>query len=395
MSEQTLPSAEWIKQHVLHNLSFWEQYAVDREHGGFWTHLERDGTRYGNGEKFLVMQTRLIYAFSVGYLWSGETRWKELAEHGTQFLQERMVDPKCGGWFWTVSREGELTNGSKVAYGTAFAVYALAYAGCALNCPSLLQQAEEGLQWMVEHLWDKQHGGYMNSLTRCLFPFNDNKRLDTQLHSMEAASAVAAFTGSHFAKDHLHALAELVATRTLHPQYHCAREVFLPDWQESFEATQGNISIGHNLEAAWFLRIAGLQLGTTAWDAVADDLLHLCLRHGWNPQTGAFIQSTTPEGRPVDERYIYWTQGEALSALSLWWLLTKRPLYQQRLANLCQFVLHYLYDIKCGEYFEVVNANGTPLHTFKGSAWKAAYHMTQAWRHMSRYLYETPTEWVL
>ncbi|MEJ5251088.1 MAG: AGE family epimerase/isomerase [Chthonomonadetes bacterium] len=395
MSEQILPSAEEIKRHVLSNLTFWAEHAVDRDGGGFWTHLNRDGSRYGDGQKFLVMQARMTYAFAIATLWSGDSAWRELVEHGVYFLREKMHDPKCGGWFWTVSREGELTNGSKMAYGHAFVVYALAYAGHALRDDALLHDAERALEWMHEHLWDADRGGYVQSLTRCLFPLDNTKRLDTQLHSMEAASAVMAFCGSPFARKHLRELAQIVAHRAIHPNGRCAREWFLNDWQEHTEATGGNVSIGHNLEAAWFLRMAGLQLDTDAFNATADTLLQFCLQHGWHEGQQAFLQTTTPEGKPVNTQFIYWTQGEAMGALSLWWRLTGEELYLQRLAQVCRTVLDRFHDREYGEYFEVLDETGAPTHTHKGSAWKAAYHLTQAWWHVAGNLYETTLRAVL
>jgi len=395
MSEWTLPSAEQIKHHVLRNLSFWAEHAVDREHGGFWTHLNRDGSRYGDGQKFLVMQTRLIYSFAIGALWSGDSFWKQLVEHGVRFLQDKMHDPKCGGWFWTVSREGELINGSKMAYGHAFVAYALAYAGRALQDDALLHDSEDALHWMYEHLWDGERGGYVQSLTRCLFPLDNTKRLDTQLHSMEAASVKAAFAGSAFAREHLRELAQIVATRTLHPNGRCAREWFLNDWSENVDATGGHISIGHNLEAAWFLRVAGLQLGTDAFAPVADALLTFCLQHGWDGSRQGFIQTVTPEGSAVNRHLIYWTHGEAMGALSLWWRLTQQDRYRQRLAQVCHTVLSRFHDPDYGDYFETLDDPCQPTHTYKGSAWKAAYHLTQAWWHVVRNLHETDAACVL
>ncbi|MDW8290011.1 MAG: AGE family epimerase/isomerase [Armatimonadota bacterium] len=387
MSEHELLTSEQIRAHVLRNLRFWAEHAVDHEAGGFWTHLHRDGSRYGDGQKFLVMQARMTYAFAVAALWSGESMWKELVAHGVQFLQERMRDPKCGGWFWTVSREGELTNGSKMAYGHAFAVYALAYAGHALQDDTLLHDAEEGLHWMQEHLWDTDRGGYVQSLTRCLFPLDNTKRLDTQLHSMEAASAVAAFCGSPFAREHLRELAQTVATRAPHPNGKCAREWFLPDWSENVDATGGNVSIGHNLEAAWFLRVAGQQLGTEEFTPVANTWLRFCLQHGWDEDNLAFRQTMTPDGIPVDSHLVYWTQGEAMGALSLWWRLTGDVSYRERLSQVCRTVLQRFHDAEYGDYFETLDAGGQPTHTYKGSAWKAAYHLTQAWWHTAANLY--------
>jgi N-acylglucosamine 2-epimerase len=212
---------------------------------------------------------------------------------------------------------------------------------------------------------------------------------------MEAASAVAAFTGSAFAREHLRELAQIVVTRTLHPNGRCAREWFLNDWSENVDATGGHISIGHNLEAAWFLRVAGLQLGTDAFAPVANALLTFCLQHGWDESRQGFIHTVTPEGHAVNRHLIYWTQAEAMGALSLWWRLTQEDHYRQRLAQVSHTVLSRFHDPDYGDYFETLDDSCQPTHTYKGSAWKAAYHLTQAWWHVARNLHETDTACVL
>jgi mannose/cellobiose epimerase-like protein (N-acyl-D-glucosamine 2-epimerase family) len=47
-----------------------------------------------------------------------------------------------------------------------------------------------------------------------------------------------------------------------------------------------------------------------------------------------------------------------------------------------------LYDPEHGEWYHSTNEDGTPRSTEKGSAWKAAYHVTQALSYAHQYLQE-------
>src|SRR5689334_1920567 len=104
---------------------FWEGHAIDDGYGGFWTHLLRDGSRYSSGDKYLVMQTRMIYSFSTAYRVSGQRRHLDLAAHGVEFLKNHFRDTRRGGWVWTTTRAGEQLDRAKRPYGLAFVVYSL------------------------------------------------------------------------------------------------------------------------------------------------------------------------------------------------------------------------------------------------------------------------------
>ncbi len=120
-------NADLIRSHLLERiLPFWERHSIDREAGGFWTQLARDGSRVGAGRKMLVMQARMIYAFATAYRLTGEERYLEIASCGADFLRGRFRDTRHGGWFWAADRAGEPIDRSKRVYGQAFVAYALA-----------------------------------------------------------------------------------------------------------------------------------------------------------------------------------------------------------------------------------------------------------------------------
>ena len=65
---------------------FWEKYCVDRECGGYFTSLDRDGSVY-DSYKYMWMQWRIVYMFAEIYL-AGYKKdsYVDIAEKGFDFL---------------------------------------------------------------------------------------------------------------------------------------------------------------------------------------------------------------------------------------------------------------------------------------------------------------------
>ena len=82
-------------------LPFWTTRMIDHRNGGYITHFDKDGNDTGSDEKSLISQARSVYTLSsahrAGY---GSGEYSELAEHGINFMINKMWDTKYGGFFW-------------------------------------------------------------------------------------------------------------------------------------------------------------------------------------------------------------------------------------------------------------------------------------------------------
>ncbi|NMC37697.1 MAG: AGE family epimerase/isomerase, partial [Bacteroidales bacterium] len=59
--------AEQYRRELLDNIIlFWEKNSVDREHGGFFTCLDREGKVYDT-DKFVWLQARQVWMFAFLY----------------------------------------------------------------------------------------------------------------------------------------------------------------------------------------------------------------------------------------------------------------------------------------------------------------------------------------
>ena len=358
---------------------FWER-SVDREYGGFITDLDRHGNRQGNGDKHLVMQTRMIYSFSLGYRLTAKQDYLSHARQGVEFFRRHFRDERYGGWFRTTDRSGQSIDRDKWPYGIAFAVYALADYYRASGDREALQLAVETFDLHWARCWDHQRGGIYWNLREDWSPADPTKRIDSMLHTMEAASSLLAATGDQRYLDRLTEICGVIIRHTYDREYGCTREWFNPDWTERTERTQGLVNYGHIAEAAWF---------TSAVGAVADrkildfgkSLLGFVLREGWDAQNGGIYSYGHAGGWPVDTRKVWWMQAELLGALSLAYRLTGDVLYRDWLRTQASFVANKQYDADVGEWHATVYPDGTIQDGRKGSPSKAAYHVAQGLHH--------------
>jgi len=146
---------------------FWYPRTIDRENGGYYLNHDVNGKPIGKGTKMIVTQARMVWYFS--YLfntgWGGKEEL-EAAKHGYQFLRDHMWDPENGGFFWEVDYQGQVLNPDKITYGQAFGLYALSEFAIASKDQEALNMASKLFNLMEKYSHDSLHGGYKEHFLR-------------------------------------------------------------------------------------------------------------------------------------------------------------------------------------------------------------------------------------
>lgn len=369
-------------------LPFWERFSIDRDYGGFITHLARDGSVTDFSEKFLVMQARMIYSFSAGAELGGPTEWLALADQGVAFLMRHFRDRVHDGWFWSTSRQGQPTQIAKRTYGHAFVVYALAEYSRIAHNNHVLASAAHTWSLINARLWDDQSGGAIEACDRAWQPTERNHTMGTHLHLLEALLALNDAEGRNHFRDQGCALCDLIVERMVEPRHRCALERFAPDWTPGQLEAADAVNYGHNLEAAWLLLRAHRAADAPGYRETARHFLDYTLQFGLDTVHGG-VFSHGPLGEPgVLREKIWWVQTEAIVAFLLGYLVFRDKRYWEAFLNVADFCLRCLHDPEHGEWFASTSEDGTPRQTGKGSEWKAAYHVTQACAYAQQYLSE-------
>ena len=378
-----------FKRHAIDEvISFWLEHSIDEEFGGFWTHLERDGKRYGKGDKFLVMQSRMVYSFTTAYRLTGDDEYLDIARRGASFIMDHMWDSKHGGWFWAVRRSGRYWKemGSKRAYGHAFVMYALAEFARTADDSRAREMALETYELTFQKMWDKERGGLYQVMDEDWYLRDETKRLDTHLHTLEALSALAALTDDSWFRDEMIRICDLICDRMFNEKANCMREWFLPNWEENLEETKGWTDYGHDLEAAWFLWVIGSSLDIDRYVSIAKKLLDFVMERGWDERHGGVYSKGEPLGEPRVREKVWWVQCEGIGALSFAYRMEGEEVYRDRLDGLVSFCYRRFFDDKYGEWFHLLSEEGEVRDERKGGEWKAAYHVMQACYHAHRNL---------
>lgn len=149
-------------------LPFWISRAADYTNGGFITHFDQHGNDVGTNEKSLISQTRSVYTYAsahrAGYGQGNELA--DLARHGVDYLLNRMWDDEHGGFYWMTDRQGNVLNDQKIVYGQSFAIYCLSEYTLATGDPRGLDYAQRLFDRLQKHAVDTCHGGYFEMFTR-------------------------------------------------------------------------------------------------------------------------------------------------------------------------------------------------------------------------------------
>ncbi|MCK4628108.1 MAG: AGE family epimerase/isomerase, partial [Sedimentisphaerales bacterium] len=160
--KQILAYKEEAEKHLKEELlPFWLDRCKDDENGGFITHFDKDGNNTGENEKSLIAQARTLYSMASAHRAGyGDGRCGEYARHGVDFLINKMWDNEHGGFFWTVDRNGNVAIDKKILYGLSFAIYSLSEYTLATSDPVGLEYAEKVFDLIQKYCADTMYGGY-------------------------------------------------------------------------------------------------------------------------------------------------------------------------------------------------------------------------------------------
>ena len=142
-------------------IPFWEKHCVDRECGGYFTCLDRDGSVY-DFAKYMWMQWRIVYVFAELHL-SRFSRpgYLEIAEKGFDFLYRNGRDPN-GWYYFALNRKGEPSMAPYSVFSDCFAAMGAAVLYKATREPVYRQAAEEAMNSYITRIESGNPAGQWN-----------------------------------------------------------------------------------------------------------------------------------------------------------------------------------------------------------------------------------------
>ncbi len=387
--------SERLRSHLETNiLDFWMRHGPDSKYGGFVTQLDRRGNWYGDRQKSLVPQARIVWTFSAAHRarLRDDNYYLDTASSVLRFMMKYLWDSTYGGWYWSVARDGKPLMTYKDAYGLAFAIYALSEYHLATGNKDALDLARKTFDLFDRNAHDTEHGGYYTRFSRdwtkpsvAESPTHNtwsqrdsrHRSVGTHLHLLEAFTTLFIATGDARHRERLQELADLVVEKLFQTSFGCTIENRLaPDWNPVDPDGSLFTCYGHNVETAWVLMYAIDALGVPKKKYLdcAQAMVDHALRFGWDEEHSGLYFSGPLSGPAANRNKHEWVQAEAMIALALIYKLTAEKRYRQRLTELAGWCLEFQADSKFGEWYEVCAEDGTPIQTQKGCVWRSCYH---------------------
>lgn len=385
------------------SLEIWYPRIIDAENGGFLCDFDHQWKAAGKQDKTIVFQARFVWlAARAMQRYPDDPRYKMAADHGLKFLREVMWDKEHGGFYWHLNRKGEITPdwaGAKHAYGIAFGIYGAAAHHRATKSPESLKLAQDAFRWLDAKGHDAKHGGYNEYFARdgtlimepsqnpragnkaagCIGPRVGLKSMNAHIHILEA------LTGLHHAwpdpavKQRLEEVFLILRDKVTVPPG-VMHQYFLPDWRPIPDLA----SYGHDIETAYLLIEAAEALGLkddARTHAIAKSMVDNALDVAWDKSNGGVWEAGLTFGPIHDKRKVWWTQAETLNSLLL--MARRYPedprSYRKLFERQWAYIQKNLIDAKNGEWHENgLDGEGSSPTKAKSTQWKCGYHNGRA-----------------
>jgi N-acylglucosamine 2-epimerase len=374
--------AEQLREHYRRALlddivPWWERNAVDRECGGFYSCLERDGHPYSN-EKFMWMNARAVWMFS--HLYNRHDRrlpWCEMAEQGAQFMLKNAYRDD-GKMYFRLTREGK-------PMATALSIYTESFATIAL---AELSEATGNRTY-----WDRAVQMYGRLMPRfgqpsdtALLGYPINAEFHLHAHDMvriTLAWVMNAIEPSEGWKADLAVSVDSILKRHWKPDLHALLENVAMNGSAMLDLPEGRmVNPGHAIECAWMLLEIAEGRNDDALRQTAYDIILASLERGWDEKYGGVRYVLNIDGSPTHsleaDMKLWWPHCESLYALLLAWKTSGRDDFGRWYEKVHDYTFSSFPDRECGEWYGYLNRDGSPTWTAKATAWKCFFHLPRA-----------------
>ena len=369
--------APLYKRELLDNiLPFWLQHSKDKNNGGYFTCLNRDGSVYDT-DKFMWLQGRGVWCFSYMYNHvEPKEEWLNMALHGAGFMQKHGRDEK-GNWYFSLTAEGKPLIQPYNIFSDCFATMAFASLDKAIPTDLYKQIAVD----TFENILIRQHNwkGLYNKAYPGTRPL---KNFSLPMILCNLSLELEHILGSKRVGELITLVVHEVMEVFYQPQLGLVLENVNQDGSfcDSFEGRV--LNPGHAIEAMWFIMDLGKRMNDQALINKACNIMLDTLEYGWDNEYGGIFYFLDVKGAPPQQlewdQKLWWVHVEALVALAKGYKLTG----DERCAIWFKRVHDYTWknfkDKEHGEWFGYLNRRGEVLLSLKGGKWKGCFHIPRA-----------------
>lgn len=357
-------------------IPFWANRSIDREYGGYYTCLDREGHVFDT-DKFIWLQGRQVWLFSMIYnRIEKKEAWLALARSGAEFMKKYGRDSH-GDWYFSLTREGRPLVQPYNIFSDCFACMAFGELYKATGEAEHKQIALEALRGILRKK-ENPKGIYNKTCpgTRPMKSLGLSMILSNLLLVLEGILPTAEVDRL------LRQIVEEIMTYFYKEEYGLMLENVAPDGSliDSFEGRL--INPGHVNEATWFLLDIARRFKDEPLAGKAVSILLHTISYGWDKEYGGIFYFKDRKGCPPQQlewdQKLWWVHLETLISLAKGYKLTGNKLCKEWFAEIHDYTWAHFKDNEYPEWYGYLTRQGTPLFTLKGGKWKGCFHVPRA-----------------
>ncbi len=341
-------------------LPFWCDNMVDEENGGFYGKVNKDHTPDKEYPKAIVLNTRMLWAFTMAYEKFGDEKYKVLAKRAFEYIRDHFWDKEYGGTFWMLTYKGIPSEVVKRTYGQAFIIYSMAEYYKAFGDKEALDMAMTTFKLVQDHV-KFDNGGYADSVARdwrfdpwvITWMMNRDgamKLLNSHLHLFEATMTLLDVTGDEYVKGVLKDFLEFLLDVAVEKETHHLKAGMDQDGNR----IDGEINYGHDSECCylmtWSARLIGDPDLIKRADAAALDIMDHVLAEGIDPVNGGMYSDIDIRTGHKNRAKVWWNQCEGITSFFNCYQLTGDEKYLDAAISIWDYTEKNVVD-PTGEWF--------------------------------------------
>ncbi|MGI6339244.1 MAG: AGE family epimerase/isomerase [Bacteroidales bacterium] len=375
--------ASLYRDELLDNvLPFWMNNSIDRECGGYFTCLNREGKVFDT-DKFIWLQGRQVWMFSMLYnKVEHRQEWLDIAIHGGEFLKKYGHDGNFN-WYFSLNREGKPLVEPYNIFSYTFAAMAFGQLSLATGNSEYADIARKTFEIILSKTdnpkgrWNKAYPGTRNLKGFALPMILCNLSLEIE-HLIEKS----------FLEKTIETCVHEVMEVFYRPELGLIVENVAEDGSlsDSFEGRV--LNPGHAIEAMWFIMDLGKRLNRTKLITSANEIALNTLEYGWDKEYEGIFYFMDRLGHPVQQlewdQKLWWVHMETLITLLKGYQMTGSEKNLKWFDIVHKYTWGHFKDDEFGEWFGYLNRRGEILLPLKGGKWKGCFHVPrglyQCWK---------------
>ncbi len=356
-------------------IPFWLEKSQDKEFGGYFSCLDRDGSVYDT-DKFIWLQGREVWLFSMLYnKLEKKQEWLDAAIQGAEFLKKHGHDGKYDFYF-SLTREGKPLVEPYNIFSNTFACMAFAQLAKATGSEEYAEIARKLFRRILERRsnpkgkWCKAVPGtrpmkdfalpmiICNMALEVEDIINDPTLLDKTIDEC------------------LHEVLDVF----YQPDLGCMVENVSSIDNSRLDCFEGReINPGHDLEALWFMMNLGMRRNDKALINKCVEIALSVIEKGWDKEYGGIFYFLDSKGAPQHklewDQKLWWVHLESSIAMIKGYQLTGNKKCLEWFEKLDEYMWSHFKDPLYPEWFGYLNRRGEMLLSLKGGKWKGCFHV--------------------